>query len=68
MAKRYKDGGMLNDKESRMSPGKEVIMRGYPDPYSFLPGDILNDDISGIDTQIKGDSPVRKGGFKPAKL
>ena len=46
---------------------QEVKYQQYPDPYDDMSME-MRDDISGIDEQIKADSPKRKAGFKPAKL
>ena len=68
MAAKYKDGGMLSmDKSKTANLPTEVSIKMYPDPYSSLYMD-MEDNVSGIDAQIKGDQPKGKSGYKPSKL
>lgn len=72
MAKRYKDGGnggsMISQNSSDFANlPTGVVMKSYANPFDDMEMDML--DYEGRqESQIKGDSPRRKAGFKPAKI
>lgn len=66
-AQEARDASMLNEDRSAIANmPQNVIMREYP-RVDYSMGEGLNDDIRGIDRQMKADSKGKKKGAFPEK-